>query len=239
MEEPERRGRARAGGDRAQRQGADQADRGPARRVADHHRQAAAERAADRARRRSSRAAVDAVRPAAEAKGIDARLRDRRDAATRSCRATRTACSRSSGTCSPTRSSSRRAAARVAVDADARPARRVRLRVTDTGAGHRRRVPAVRLRPLPPGRQLQHALARRAGHRADDRPPHRRAARRHGAGRQRRRGPRLDVHRDAADPASRPAGAAGRRPARRRRPAGARRPCSRRGAAGPGRGCRC
>ncbi len=48
--------------------------------------------------------------------------------------------------------------------------------------GHRRRLPAARLRPLPPGRRLDHAPARRPRPRAGDRQATRRAARRRGAG---------------------------------------------------------
>ena len=82
-------------------------DRGPARRLAHRHRQAAARRPPRRARRRWSSAALDSVRPAAEAKGIACRASI--DPRRRGCSAIRTGCSRSSGTCSPTRSSSRRA----------------------------------------------------------------------------------------------------------------------------------
>ena len=85
----------------------------------------------------------------------------------------------------------------------------VEISVADTGIGIEPRVPAARLRPLPPGRRVDHARARRPRARALDRQAPRRAARRHRAApTSAGRGPRRDVHR---------APAAGRRPPRRPR----------------------
>ena len=136
---------ARAREHRAQRAVAGAADRGPPRRLAHRHRQAAAEgeaarpgagdrrrastRCGRRPRRRRSRSQTDIAR-----------------AAVARASATPTACSRSSGTCSRTRSSSRRAAA---PSLRRWPARRVRRDHRQRhGQGHRSRVPAARLRPF-------------------------------------------------------------------------------------------
>ena len=115
--------------------------------------------------------AVDAVKPAADARRVvvsrsrAARRRDR-------LRGRRAGCSRSPGTCSRTRSSSRRPAisveARLAVEGDDAV-----LRVRDTGSGHRPGVPAARLRSLPAGDLRRHARARRARPRSVARAPSR------------------------------------------------------------------
>ena len=111
--------------------------------------------------------------------------------------AIRTGCSRSSGTCSPTRSSSRPRAASVQVAAGAgqlaRRGQRQRHR-----RGHRAGVPrrtssTASARPTPPPRG-----GRRPGPGAGHRQAARRAARRHGPGQEPRRRPGRDVHRHAA-----------------------------------------
>jgi CheY-like chemotaxis protein len=67
-------------------------------------------------------------------------------------------------------------------------------------AGDQARVPAPRVRALPPGRRLDHAPPRRAGAGAVDRQAPGRAARRHGARQEPRRRPgRHVLHRAAAD----------------------------------------
>ena len=63
---------------------------------------------------------------------------------------------------------------------------------------HRARFPAPRVRAVPPGRCLHHARLRRPRPRPVHRAAPRRAARRDGAGGERRAGPRLDLHRRAA-----------------------------------------
>ena len=116
-----------------------QADRGPARRVAHHHRQAAAERPADRRSAPSSRPRVDAVRPAAEAKGDRARCRRSTRRRARSSRRPRPA---AAGRLEPAHQrrqvhARRRHASSVALRRDGE--RTLRSRVTDTRPGHRRR----------------------------------------------------------------------------------------------------
>ena len=59
---------------------------------------------------------------------------------------------------------------------------------------HGARAPPARLRPLPPGRERHHAIARRPRPRALDRPADRGAARRDDPGRQPGRGARRDLH---------------------------------------------
>ena len=88
----------------------------------------------------------------------------------------------------------------------------VEIVVSDTGIGISAGLPAARVRALPAGRRRHHAQDRRARPRAGDRPAHRRDARRHGAGGERRRRPGRDVPRAAAadDRASRAAGGAAR-----------------------------
>ncbi len=83
---------------------------------------------------------------------------------------------------------------------------------------HPPRLPPLRLRPLPPGRQHGDARPRRPRARAGDRPPPRGAPRRHRRGRQRRRGPRRDLQGHPAAPRRRAARRRrGRRWTRRRR----------------------
>ena len=75
----------------------------------------------------------------------------------------------------------------------------VEIVVADTGQGHQTRRPSVHLRSLPPGRQRIVAGAWRPRPRTRHRPPHRRDARWHHPGGERRRRARCAVHRPAAD----------------------------------------
>ncbi len=107
------------------------ADRGPARRLAHHHRQAAHRDAAGHAR---AVGGGGARRRAARRRGegrarSSGRLRPRGP-----CSATRTASSRWRGTSSRTRSSSRRRGGRVVASLDAADGH-VEFRVSDTGVG--------------------------------------------------------------------------------------------------------
>ena len=147
----------RARDHRAQRARAGAADRGPARHLAHRHRQAAARRPAASTSSRG-RGRDRAVRPAAAAQGHRAR-RPRSTPAPGRCAATPIACSRSSGTCcrnaikfTPKGGAGRRAPAPGATPA-------VEIAVQRHRPGHRARVPAARVRALPPGRQLEHARA--------------------------------------------------------------------------------
>ncbi len=205
--------RRRPRSDRAQRVGAGQADRRSARRLAHHHRQAPAVPAIGVALRRDrGRDGLDAPRRRRQAD---------RDALRQPCRR---------GGPDPRRSRPH-PADRLEPDleldqvhAAARPRDRLapsrRRRVRDRGAGHRAghdaRVPPARVRPVPPGRQLADALARRARNRPGDRPAPHGASRRLHRGRKPRAGTRLGVSRPAA------CGRAGRRA---QHPAGARAPC--------------
>ena len=74
----------------------------------------------------------------------------------------------------------------------------VELSVADTGMRHHARVPAARVRALPPGRRLHHAAARRPGARPVDREEPGGAARRHGDGHEPGREPGHDRHRPSA-----------------------------------------
>ena len=125
---------------------------------------------------------------------------------------TRTAWSRRSRTCSPTRSSSRGPATDYC-----QSAQRQRLG-RDSRGRHRRRDStgraAVRVRSLPSGRLLDDAPPRRAGSRPQHRPADRRAPRRNSDGEQPGGGPGRDVHDPAA---ARSRLRALRRRARRRR----------------------
>ena len=67
---------------------------------------------------------------------------------------------------------------RVTVRVERAPPAAVRLVVEDTGEGIARRLPAPRLRALPPGRLVEHAQPRRPRPGAGRGPPPRRAARR-------------------------------------------------------------
>ena len=95
------------------------------------------------------------------------------------------ACSRSSRTCSPTRSSSRPRGGQVTRHRSSRR-RAARIKVSDTGMRDRSRVPAARLQSLFAGGQLEHAHVRRPRSGPGDRAPPRRAARRNRPGRERR-----------------------------------------------------
>ena len=76
---------------------------------------------------------------------------------------------------------------------------------------HQARIPAVRLRPVPPGRRLDDAAARRPGAGPVDRQATGRDARRHRAGQEPRRGSGEHLRRLAAPPGRpRPGGQAGR-----------------------------
>ena len=152
-----------AGDDRAQRPRAGAAHRRPARRLAHHHRQAPARlqagRPAPHHRRRARERAPGGRRQGDPPRRLaSARWRAR-------SWATPTACSRWSGTCSPTPSSSppRAGGSRSAC---ARRAGNAVIRVSDTRHRHPPRLPALRLRPLPPGRGLDHPHPRRARARA-------------------------------------------------------------------------
>ena len=79
--------------------------------------------------------------------------------------------------------------------------------------GHPARVPAARLRPIPPGRLLDDAPPRRAGARPGHRQAARRAARRHGAGQEPRRGPGLHVRGEPAHHGRAPSSRRGEDPA--------------------------
>ena len=98
---------------------------------------------------------------------------------------------------------------------------RARSTVQRHRRGHRGRLPAARLRALPPGGQLDHARARRARPRARHRPPPGRAARRHGARPQsagRGRGATFTVRLPLRDAARRRRARRSRRRTSRRRP---------------------
>ena len=137
--------------------------------------------------------AIEAVQPRADAKGIalDADLEP-----APAPWAIRRGSSRSSGTCSPTRSSSR-PRRRGAGDCCRRSTRTSRS-VSRHRHGHRAGVPAARLRPLPPGRRLHTRRHGGLGTGAGHRQAARRDARRQRPGRERRRGPGRDLHRHAA-----------------------------------------
>ena len=168
----------RARGDRAQHAPPGEADRGPARRLAHHLGQAAPR---DRARRsrRGRRGGARERAPRGGGEGHPAR-------AQRSTRPLgpvlgrrRRACSRSSGTCSRTRSSSRPRAAGSRCASSASDSQ-AQIEVTDSGRGHRPGVPAAHLRALPPGGLVDDARGGRARPRPRHRAPPGRAARRHG-----------------------------------------------------------
>ena len=97
----------------------------------------------------------------------------------------------------------------------------VEIVVSDTGDRHPAGLPAVRVRAISPGRRRHDAKDRRPGAGPGHRSPHRRNARRHGRGVQRRRRPGRDVPRAPAadDRASRDAS---RRAASIRGPSGGR-----------------
>ncbi len=141
--------------------------------------QAAARPAAGRPRHRVIEAALDAVRPAAEAKAIrlEPTLDPRPAAVDRGDpgRLQQVVWNLLSNAIKFTPKGGR-----VEVRARGASTRTSSSTVSDTGAGIDRRVPAARLRPLPAGRRVDHARARRARARARDRAPPRRAARRHG-----------------------------------------------------------
>ena len=120
---------------RAQRPRAGAADRGPARHEPDRLRQDPARRAAGRARRRSSRPRSTRCGRRPTRKG-DPHPQDRSIRTPARCSAIRTGSSRSSGTCSPTRSSSRRRAARSTCSLQ-RVNSHVEITVHDTGHRHR------------------------------------------------------------------------------------------------------
>ena len=121
--------------------------------------------------------AVESVRPAADAKGIALAARRRSRAAAWS-RAIPNGCSRWSGTCCRTRSSSRRRAGASTLRVAARRTRACASSCSDTGRGIAAGCPAAHLRALPPGRQQHDPRRRRARPRPGDRAPLRRDARR-------------------------------------------------------------
>ena len=173
------------------------ADRRRARRVAHRQREVPPRRPGRRSRAEIVRAAVDAIRPAADAKQLAARRVDRAGSAV--VPATPIGCSRSSGTCCRTPSSSRRPAGASTSTVDPRRRLRRSPQVSDTGAGIPAGLPAARVRTLPAGGQLDDArAARRAWARAGDRPAPGRAARRDRPRRERGQRPRGHLHRDAA-----------------------------------------
>ena len=165
--------------DRAQRPRPDAPDRGRARRLARGHGQAE-----DRARARSTSATYCAPRwrcvtPMAEGKAIalDVRLEG---GALPPLAATRTDSSRRSGTCCTNAIKFTAKGGRVSVRSMRTRVAGVEVVVADTGRGIRRRLPSVRLRAIPAGRQLDDARRGRPGAGARDREAHRRAPRRDG-----------------------------------------------------------
>ena len=139
-------------GDRPQRARAGAADRRPARPEPHHDRQDPARPAAGVAARRRRRPRSTRPRPAADAKDI--RLQALLDPARADRqRRRRAGCSRWCGTCSPTRSSSRRKGGQVQVLLQ-RVNSHVELSVSDTGIGIPAELPAARVRPLLAARQL-------------------------------------------------------------------------------------
>ncbi len=197
---------ARAGGHRAQRARPDPAHRRPARRLAHHHRQAAPRGAADRPRagRRGGRGRGAVLRGG---EGDQARPRP----SPRSAAGAGRSRSPAAGGVEP---GQQRGEVHPAARTDRGAPRQGGLPRLPPGArlreGDHPRVPALRLRPLPPGRQHEHALARRPRARPGHRAPPGRAPRRHRRRRQRRRREGGGVHRQPS-----PHGALGgrRRPA--------------------------
>ena len=186
---------------------ADAAHRRHPRRVA--HRDAAScalQHAAAGAGARSWRRALDTVRPAAEAKGVAARARP----STRGPgpvlgdpdRLQQVVWNLLSNAIKFT--PRRRAGAGRGCSRDGAAVDRARRRHRDR---HRARVPAVRVRALPPGRRLEHAPARRARARPGHRAPPRGAARRDGDRGERRAGAGRRLH--AAPAPGEPRGAGG------------------------------
>ena len=175
-----RRAWPRPGRHRAQRPQPDEADRRPAGRLAHHHRQDAAERRADRAR--PGGAGRRRRRPARRRGQADHRRLPAWTPPTRSVvRRPRPAPAGHLEPAVQRRSSSPPRGGRITVRLDTAAGRRTtscRADVDRHGPGIDPKFLPLRVRPLPPGRQHQHPLARRAGDRPDDRAPHRRAARR-------------------------------------------------------------
>ena len=144
------------------------------------------------------------LRPAVEAKRITITTESGR---ARDAAAIATGCSRSSGTCCRTRSSSRHVTAGSPCGWRSQPPTCV-IVVVRQRPRDRARLPAARLRPVLAGRQHRDPHARRPRHRHGDRASPRRASWRHGPRGKRRREPWRHVHGDIADPRLRGAGRA-------------------------------
>ena len=135
-------------GHRSQHHRADAAGRGPARRIPDGHREhAAARRARGSRRRRPQCHRIDCPGRSGQE---DSRRHAFRRAFGRWSMAIPHGCSRSSGTCCRTRSSSHRRAASISVRLSERDGF-VRRHGQRHRAGDHAGVPAVRVRTLPPG----------------------------------------------------------------------------------------
>ena len=143
------------------------------------------------------RAAVEVVQGAAEAKRVAIVVRDRRVESydLRRRRAAATDCVESAVEC---RQVHRRGRADRRADSPRAGGRRNHRH--RRWRRHSRRVPAVRVRAVPPGRRVQHATLRRAGAGSVDRQASGGGAWRHHHRVQRRRGPRVELYRSAACP---------------------------------------
>ena len=178
---------------RAQRARAGAAHRGPARHVPHRLRQDPARRAARRPRARSSRRRSS---PCARRRTPRAIPSARRSTPTRArSSAIRIACSRWCGTCSRNAVKFTPKGGKVDVAVAARRTRTSRSPCATRGWASPR-VPAARVRALPPGRLVDDAEARRARARPVDRQAPRRAPRRQRPGRERGDGRGRHVHRE-------------------------------------------
>ena len=142
-------------------------------------------------------AALDVVRTAAAGEGRDARSRSCRSSPADRLGRPRSACSRSSGTCCRTPSSSPSPAARSPSSC------RRRAQLLDRGRRHSGigispGISAVHLRALPPGRSVDDTRARRPRAGAGDRQGNHRAAWRRAESDERRPRRRQPLHADAS-----------------------------------------